>query len=138
MTALIGRLYYHKWNLRTTPLVHSELSTPRLMLIFYSLMRSLQTCCLACDRQFRFRKTQHIGCGSYRKYILWYALCYNYTRTRCSRAEFRLQRHTSSKETRCQSSHQTLFYVDNLTGNSETCSLDLLQWRSKLGNTFTD
>jgi hypothetical protein len=31
-----------------------------------------------------------------------------------------------------------LFYADSLTVNSETCSLDLFQWRSKLGNTVTD
>jgi hypothetical protein len=46
------------------------------------------------------------------------------------------QRHTSLRETRCESSQQTFFSVDNRTGNLETTSLDLLQW-SKLGNTVT-
>jgi hypothetical protein len=32
----------------------------------------------------------------------------------------------------------SFFYVDNRTGNSETDSLDLLHWRSKLGCTVTD
>jgi hypothetical protein len=60
--ALIGRLYYHKWNLRATPLMPLELNTPRLRLILDSLVKSLYTYCLACDRrQFRFRKTQHSG-----------------------------------------------------------------------------
>jgi hypothetical protein len=48
-------------ELRTTPLVHSELNTPRLRLILDSLMRSLHTYCYACDGQFQFRKTQHSG-----------------------------------------------------------------------------
>jgi hypothetical protein len=65
--------------------------------------------------QFRFRKTQQSGNDCYMKYILWYILCYNYTRTRCKRAQNHLQRHTSSKEKRCQSLHETFFYVDNLT-----------------------
>jgi hypothetical protein len=111
MTALIERLYYHKWNLRTTPLVLSELNTSHLTLILDSVLRSLMTCCLACDRQFRFRKTQLSGYDCCKKYILWYALCYSYTRTRCKRAKNRIQRHTSSKETRFQSLQQTFNFL---------------------------
>jgi hypothetical protein len=51
---------------------------------------SLQTYCLARDRQFRFSKTQHSGYECYKKYIPWYALCYSYTRTRCRHAQNRL------------------------------------------------
>jgi hypothetical protein len=49
------------WNLRTTPLVRSELSTPPSRPVLGSLLRSPLTCCSACDLRFRFRKTYHNG-----------------------------------------------------------------------------
>jgi hypothetical protein len=67
------------------------------------------TCCLAYDRQFQFRKTRQSGKDCYKKYTPWYALYCSYTRTRCKRAQNRLQRHTSPEETRCQSSQHTFF-----------------------------
>jgi hypothetical protein len=46
-------------------------------------------------------------------------MCYSYTRTRCKRAHNRQQRHISPEETRCHSSQQTFFYVDNQIENSD-------------------
>jgi transposase InsO family protein len=57
MTDRKGQPCCLKWNLHTTPLVHSELSTHLSRRILAFLVRSLYTCCSACDFQSRFCKT---------------------------------------------------------------------------------
>jgi hypothetical protein len=63
-----------------------------------------------------FHKTRKSASDCYRKYIHRYALCHSYTKMRCKHAQHRLQRHTSSEETRCHLLQQTSFYVKNQTG----------------------
>jgi hypothetical protein len=60
-TQLIGQTCYLRWNLRTTLLVHSKLSTLPLSLTLGSVLRSPLICSSARDLLSHFRKTRQNG-----------------------------------------------------------------------------